>query len=249
MPRATRTVDTTKAVNIAGTTGVTINATPTVQVSTPEVVQPTVTQVVKEPEPVVVQEVKKPEVVQPTVVKEPEVVKQTEPVKQTEVKTTTKTETKPAVSTAAPLTSVTQEAPKSNVAKGVTAAISTPSKVTAVHERGATTKRYSGKGRKAKTTTSMSEEDKQKTIECLKCCCMLCFACCKSLCEDEEEAAPQGQPMMNTSPMYVSSNQVYTQPAMNGVSPTQPVVMQPMYQQQQQGVGFTNNQGVAQIYK
>ena len=78
---------------------------------------------------------------------------------------------------------------------------------------------------------------------------MLCYACCKSLCEEEEEVAPQGQPMMNTSPMYVSSNQVYTQPAMNGVSPTQPVVMQPMYQQQQQGVGFTNNQGVAQIYK
>ena len=88
-----------------------------------------------------------------------------------------------------------------------------------------------------------------KISELIKCCCMLCFACCKSLCEEEEEVAPQGQPMMNTSPMYVSSNQVYTQPVMNGVSPTQPVVMQPMYQQQQQGVGFTNNQGVAQIYK
>jgi len=228
MPRATRTVDTTKSVTVAGTTGVTINAQPVVTNPIVEEAHPEPV-VVQQPEPVVVQQpepvvVKEPE---PVVVKQPEpvVVKQPEPVKVETKKeeTTKKTETK------------TIEQPKPSTTKTVvsgvkTTAVKTEPKKPSVAKSGEIS--GGGKGRRTVRKTKSKELTPEQKEKCIKLCTLLC-CCCYKLCQStEEEQTNTVVVVQNQTTPYQPQNQVY-QPGQNQVY----IVNS---QQQPQNLGYNN---------
>ena len=218
MPRATRTVDTTKAVTIAGTKGVTINAAPTTVVEEPKIV---------ETKPAVVEQPKVE--TKPVVVEQPKV--ETKPQQTTTVK---KEEPKATGSTVAIKGNKSTKPASNTTGTQITKAKETKPKTGKLTITKQTTGRQRRTGTQKSSTTKsrpMTEEEKRQCIAFCRC---LCSCCCDLCCGDEEEEEAQHQTII----VYQNGQPVQQGQVMNPNQ--QPVPGQPVIYNNQT-YGYTSN--------